>query len=58
MLRILWENKKLFILFVLHEEFFCLKDIVVEVDVLDLEVPNSANTLPRTATKEASSFTT
>ena len=27
------ENKKLFILFVLHEEFYCLKDIVVQVDV-------------------------
>ena len=34
------ENKKLFFLFVLHEEFFCLKDVVVEVEVVDLEVPN------------------
>ena len=27
------------ILFVLHEEFSCLKDLVAEVDVVDLNVP-------------------
>ena len=31
-------DKKLFILFVLHEEFFCFKDVVVEVDVVDPKV--------------------
>ena len=39
MLRKFW-RKKLFILFVLHEEFFCLKEVVVEVDFVDLKVPN------------------
>ena len=24
---------------VLHEEFFCLKDVVIEVDVVDLKIP-------------------
>ena len=32
------ENKN-YSLFVLHEEFFCLKDYVVEVDVVDLKFP-------------------
>ena len=33
------ENKKNFILFVLHEEFFCLKNVVVKVDIVTLKVP-------------------
>ena len=33
-------EEKLFILFVLHEEFFCLKNIVVKVGVVGLKVPN------------------
>ena len=32
------ENEKIFILFVLHQEFFCLKDVVV-----DLKVPDISN---------------
>ena len=33
------ENKKLFIFFVLDEELFCLKDVFVEVDVVDVKIP-------------------
>ena len=33
------ENKKLFILCVLHEELFCLRDVVVEVDDINHKVP-------------------
>ena len=29
---------KLFIVFVLHEEFFCLKDVVFQVALVDLKV--------------------
>ena len=38
-----WEctvQEKLLILFVLHVEFFSLKDAIVEVHVVDLKVPN------------------
>ena len=40
-----WESSKvlnLFIVFVLHEEFFYLKDVVVEVDALDIKVHNNS----------------
>ena len=40
-----WECSKvlnLFIVFVLHEEFFYLKDVVVEVDALDIKVHNNS----------------
>lgn len=32
----------MFILFVSLEEYFCLKDAVVEVDAIDRKVPNDA----------------
>ena len=32
-----------FNLFVLHEEFFCLKDVAVEVDAIDLKVSISTH---------------
>ena len=34
-------EEKLFIPLVLHEDFSCLKDAVVEVDVVDLKVANN-----------------
>ena len=39
------ENKKLFIFFVLHEEFFCFEERVVKVDVVDLKVPIKSRTI-------------
>ena len=37
-LRMLWRTKKYSFSFVLHQEFFCLKDVVV-----DLKVPDISN---------------
>ena len=37
-------TEKLFVLFVLHEEFFRLKDVIVEVHFVDLNVPNITTT--------------
>ena len=39
----------IFIPFVLYEEFFCLKDVVVEVDVVNLKVANHKGVAPRIA---------